>query len=81
MMKEVKMGSGVEISGEEERVNGLLYADDLILCGESEEYLRAGEGRFVELRRRKSLKVNAVKNKVMVIGREDGLEHVFEFKY
>ena len=30
------------------RLPGLLYADDLVLCGESEEDLRAMVGRFVE---------------------------------
>ena len=35
--------------GREWRLPGLLYADDLILCGESEEDLRAMVGRFVEV--------------------------------
>ena len=71
---------------------GLLYGDDLVLCGESEEDLRAMVGRFAEVRRRKGLKVNAGKSKVMVQGGEEGLEyevcvddirleHVSEFKY
>ena len=60
----------------------LLYADDLVLCGELE----------VEVCRRRGLKVNAGKSKVMVMNGEDGvecevsidvihLEHVLEFKY
>ena len=70
----------------------LLYADDLVLFGVSEEDQRAMVGRFVEICRRKVLKVNAGKNKVMVLGGEEGLEcevcvdgirleHVSEFKY
>ena len=51
--------------GREWRLSGLLYADDLVLRGESEEYLRAILG---------CLKVNVGKNKVMVLGGEEGLE-------
>ena len=45
-MKEVKMGMrkrGVifQEEGREYRLPGLLYADDLVLCGELEEDLRA----------------------------------------
>ena len=39
VMKEVKMG--IRKEGREWRLSGLLYADGLILCGESEEELRA----------------------------------------
>ena len=70
----------------------LLYADDLVLCGESEEDMREMVGRFVEECRRRGLKMNAWKSKAMVLGGEeeleckvsvDGvrLEHVSEFKY
>ena len=52
---------------------GLFYADDLVLCGESEEDLRAMVGRFVEMWRKKALKVNAGKSKVMVLNGEEGL--------
>ena len=41
-------------------MSGLLYVDDLVLCGESKEDLRAMVGRFVEACRR-GLKVNAFK--------------------
>ena len=69
-----------------------MYADDLVLCGELEEDLRAMVGYFVEVCRRRGLKVNASKSKVMVLKGEEGLEHevhidgihledVFEFKY
>ena len=66
-----------------------MYADGLALCGESEEDLRVMVGHFAEVCSRRGLKVNAVKNKVMVLnGLEcvvhvDGirLEHVSEFKY
>ena len=40
---------------------GLLYADDLALYGESEEDLMAMVGRFIEVCRRRGLKVNGGK--------------------
>ena len=71
---------------------GLLYEDDLVLSGELEEDLRAKVGCFVEVRRRRGLKIDAAKSKVIVLGGEKGLEcevcvdrirleHVSEFKY
>ena len=74
------------------RLPGFLYANDLVMCGESKEDLRAIVGRFVEVYGGRGLKVNAVKSKVMVLGREEGLackacvdwvrlEHVSGFKY
>ena len=36
-----------------------LYADDLVLCGESEEDLRVIMGRFADLCRRRGVKVNS----------------------
>ena len=71
---------------------GLLYADDLVLCDKSEENLRVMVGQFAEICRRRGLKVNAGKSKVMVMSGEEGLEyevqvngirlkHVLEFKY
>ena len=53
---------------------GLLYAGDLVLCGESEEDLRVMAGCFVEVCRRRGLKVNAGKSKVMVLNGGEGLE-------
>ena len=53
---------------------GLLYADDLVLYGESGEDLRVMVGRFAEMCRRRGLKVNAGKWKVMVLGGEEGVE-------
>ena len=50
-----------------------MYADDLVLCGESEEDLRAMVGLFVEVCSRRGLTVNAGKSKVMVLNEEDGL--------
>ena len=41
-----KNGDGKE--GRQWRLPGLLYADELVLCGESEEDLRAMVGWFVE---------------------------------
>ena len=70
----------------------LLYADELALCGESEYDLRAMVGRFVEVCRRRGLRVSVGKSKMMVFNGEEGLEsevwadgihlkHVSEFKY
>ena len=42
---------------------GLLHADDLVLCGKLEEFLRAMVGCFIEVCRRGGLKVNAGKSK------------------
>ena len=63
-MKEVKMGMGRRgvsfmEDGREWRLPGLLFADDLILCGESEEELRVMVGWFAEVCKRRGLKVNA----------------------
>ena len=49
---------------------GLLYADDLVLCAESEDDLRVMVGRFAEVYIRRGLKVSEIR-----------LEHVSEFKY
>ena len=70
----------------------LLYADYLVLCGESEEDLRGMVRRFVQVCRRRGMKVKAGKSKVILLGGEEGLEcevcvgrirleHVSEFKY
>ena len=59
---------------EEWKLPGLLYVDDLVLCTELEEDLRVMVGCFVEVCRRRVLKVNAGKSKVMVLGGEEGLE-------
>ena len=96
-MKEVKMGMGRRgvrfyEEGREWRLPGLLYACDLVFCGESVEYLRAILKSFAEVCRRRGLKVNACKGKVMVLGREEWVEcevcvdgtrseDVSEFKY
>ena len=97
VMKEVKMGMGRRgvrflEDGREWRLPSFLYADDLVLCGESEEDLRAIVGWFTEVCRRRGLKVKACKSKVMVLNGEERLEyevhvhgihleHVSEFKY
>ena len=54
-------------------MSGLLYADDLVLCAESEEDLRAMLVCFVQVCRRRDLKVSGGKSKVMVLNREEGL--------
>ena len=58
--------------GREWRLPGLLYADDLVLGGESED-LKVMVGRFAEVCRRIGLKVNAGKIKVMILKREEGI--------
>ena len=78
VMKEVKTGMGRrEVSFLEDerewRLPGFLYADDLVLCGESEKDLRVMVGRFSEVCRRSGLKVNVGKSKVMVMNGEEGL--------
>ena len=65
-------GDGKE--GREWRLSGLLYVDDLVLCSESEVDLRAIVGWFVEACRKRGLKVNPDKSKVMVMNGEEGLE-------
>ena len=54
VMKDVKMGMkrrGMKFleEGREWRLPGLLYTNDLVLCGELEEDLRVIVGRFVEV--------------------------------
>ena len=72
VIKEVKIGMRRRRvrflkDGREWRLPGFLYADDLVIWGESEEDLRAMVGRFVEVCRRRGLKINAGKSKVMVL--------------
>ena len=79
VIKEVKMGMGKMVASflenrREWRLLGLLYADDLVLCDESEENLRVMVGRFAEVCKRRGLKVSARKSKVMVLNGEEGLE-------
>ena len=70
------MGIGVSFleDGREWILLGLLYADNLVLCGESEEDLRVIVGQFAEVCRSRGLKVNAGKSKGMVLNGEEGLE-------
>ena len=58
VMKEVQIRMGVSFleDGREWRLSGLLYADDMVLCAESEEDLRMMVGRFSEVCRRRGLK-------------------------
>ena len=51
------------MEGRECRLLGVLYEDDLVLCGES-DYLRVIVGWFVEICKRRGIKVNARKSKV-----------------
>ena len=78
-MKEVKIekeSRGVRFlqKGREWSLPILLYVDDLVLCSESEEDLRMMVGWLVEVCRRRGLKFNAGKSKVMVLNGEEGLE-------
>ena len=97
VMKEVKMGMGRRgvrflEDGREWRLPGLFYANGSVLCCESEEDLSVIVRWFVEVCRRRGLKVNSGKSRVMVLNGEEGLEyevhidgirleHVSEFKY
>ena len=97
LMKEVKMGMGRRgvsflEEGREWILPGFLYANDLVLCGESEEDLRVMVRRFADVCRRRGLKVNAGKSKMVVLNGEEGLEcevcvdrihleHVSKLKY
>ena len=49
-----------------------LYADDFLLCDESEEDLKIMVGRIVKVSKRSGLRVNADNSKLMVIGKEEG---------
>ena len=68
VMKELKMGMGrrgmrFQEEVREWRLPSLLYAGGLVLCGESEEDLRAIVGRFIEAGRRTYLKINGGKRR------------------
>ena len=47
----------------QKRLPGLLYADGLVLCGKSEEDLRAMVGRFVEVCWKRSLKFEEMRER------------------
>ena len=74
-----EMRRGVRFQEEEGnwRLTGLLNTDDLGLRGESVGNLRAIVGQFVEVCKRRGLKLNADKRKVMVLSGEEGLECEF----
>ena len=65
---------GENEDGRKLRLSGLLYADDLVLCGESDDDLRAMVGHFDEVCRRRGLKVISDNSKMMVSNGEEGLE-------
>ena len=61
-------------------MRGLLYADDLVLCGASEEVLKVMFGCFVGVYKRRGLKVNADKSKVRVLGgRKENMCQSFKY--
>ena len=79
LLKQVKMGMGRRgvrfLEDEREwRFPGLLYTHDLVLCGELEDELRAMVHWFAEVFRRRRLKINAGKSKMILLNREEGLE-------
>ena len=74
-MRMGRKGVRFQEEGREWILSGLLYADDLFLYSESEEDLKVMVGRFVDVCRKRDLKVNAGKNKVMVLGGEEELEY------
>ena len=72
VMKELEIGvAGNSVrmmeNGDEWRVPYLLYEDDFVLCGESEESLRGLVERFGRVCKRSGLKVNVDKSKFMVV--------------
>ena len=60
--------------GREWILPGFLYADNLVLCSKLKEDQRAMVGCFVEVCKRRGLKVNAGKRKMMVLVGEEGLD-------
>ena len=86
VMKKLKMGMG-EIGvrfleeGKEWRLPGILYTDDLVLCGDPEEVLKAMLLHYVEIFRRRRLKVNVGKSKVMVVKRRDWSERLLWIRF
>ena len=48
-----------------------MQVDDLVFCGESKQDLGVMIGYFVEICRKKCLKIKADKSKVIVLGGED----------
>ena len=63
-------GREIKEEGRETKFPGHLHADNLVLCVESEEDLRAIVGSFVEVCRRRGLKVNAGSSNVMALNGE-----------
>ena len=67
------MISGYQPFGQKWRLNHNKI-NKLVLCGKLEEDLRAMMGCFIKVCRRRGLKVNVGKSKVMVLNGEEGLE-------
>ena len=66
VMNDVKMRMGRRgvsflEDGREWRLLSFLYADDLVVRGDSEDDLRVTVGRFIKVYRRRRLKVNVVR--------------------
>ena len=61
--------------GREWRLPGLLYADNLVMYGDWKEDLKVMVDHFVEVCRRRGVKVNGDKSKVMLLGGEEELKY------
>ena len=78
VIKELKMGMGRRgviflEDGRGCKLPGLLYADDLVLRGKSEEDLKVVVVQFADVCGRRGLKVNAGMRKMMATNEEEGL--------
>ena len=95
-MKVRTLGNGVDmvgVNGEIWQVNQLLFADDTVLMADSEEKLQRVVKEFGRVCKRRKLKINVSKSKVMVCNRGaqgrnldvwvegERLEEVADFKY
>ena len=67
-----KEGSEIPVGGGEWNLPDLLYADNLVVCSESEEDLTVMG--FLKVCRKRGLKINAFKSNEMVMNGEEGLQ-------
>ncbi len=69
--KVVNMGATLRLNGEVWSVVTCLFADDTVLLAESERDLQTVVNEFFSICKRRKLKVNAGKRKVMVFERRE----------
>ena len=74
LMRELKVKtklSGVVLGegGERWRINHIMFADDVVLMGDSDKELQEMVSKFEEMCRRRKLRVNVNKSKVMRMGK------------